>query len=208
MRDYIPKFIRSHCCFWVFTVLQLTLMLSMLEIKIQIDQSPELQRPLTRVYLVVKLSELACSPLLSGFAMGAMHYGYGLIYLRTKGPLGGFFSRLGMAGLSVWQQCSPVMLLPWCMNVVQGLCSFPMHLWNCLTKEPCLEADHFLLFAILAFLFWNNLLILAVISFVVAVKLNLRMLGARHMRSANHELQAYAQAVNELLGFEMIVMPV
>ncbi|XP_016978544.1 uncharacterized protein LOC108044160 [Drosophila rhopaloa] len=208
MRDYIPNFIRSHRCLCVFIMLQLTLMLSMLEVIIQVDPSPEPQRPLTRVYLVGKLSQLACSPLLSGFAMGAQFYGYGLIHLRTKGPLGGFLSRLRMAALSVWQQCSTVMLLPWCLNVVQGLCLFPAHLWECLGKDSCLEADHFLLFMILSILFWSNLLILAITSLVVAVKLNLRMLGARHIGSRNHELRAYAQGINELLGFEMIVVPV
>ncbi|XP_017012658.2 uncharacterized protein [Drosophila takahashii] len=206
MRDYIRNFVRSHHCLCIFAVLQLTLMLSMLEVRIQIDQSPELQRPLTRVYVVGQPRELACSPFLSGFAMGAMFYGYGLIYLPTKGPLGGLLTTIRMTGLSVWQQCSPVMLLPWSMRVAQGLSMFPHHVWECLAKEPCLEADNFLLIVILATAAWIYLLILAITSFVVALRLNLRMLGARHIGGGDHELRAYAREINELLGFEMIVL--
>ncbi|XP_017076349.2 uncharacterized protein LOC108111406 [Drosophila eugracilis] len=206
MRDYITKFIRSHRCLSVFTLLQLTLMLSMLEFTIQIDQSPELQRPLARIYLVCKLGELAWSPLFSGFAMGAMFYGYGLIYLPTKCPFGGFFSRLRIAGLSLWQHCSPVMLLPWGLKVAQGLGRFPYHIWECLAEETHYEADNFLLFSVLAVMLWNYLMILAISSFVLAIGLNRRLLSARHLESRNHELRAYAQGINELLGFEMFVM--
>ncbi|XP_016926031.3 uncharacterized protein [Drosophila suzukii] len=206
MRDYIPNCLRTHRWLGVFTVLQLTLMLSLLEVRFQIDQSPELQRPMTRVYLVAQLRELACSLLFSGFAMGAMFYGYGLIYLPSKGSLGGFFSRVRITGLSVWQRCSPLMLLPWSMRAVQGLSHFPCHMWECLAKEPCFEAHNFLLFLVLAVMLWIHLLILAIASLVVALRLNIRMLGARHIVSGSHELRAYAQEINELVGFEMIVM--
>ncbi|XP_016963067.1 uncharacterized protein LOC108033305 [Drosophila biarmipes] len=206
MRDYIRNCIRSHRCLSVFTVLQLTLMLSILEVRFQFHQSPQTQRPMTHVYVVGQLSELARSLLFSGFAMGAMFYGYGLIHLPIKGALGGVFSRLRITGLAVWQRCSPLMLLPWSMKVVQGLSRFPFHMWECLAKEPCLAADNFLWFLVLTALLWIHLVILAIASFVVAVRLNLRMLGARHIRSGNHELRAYAQEINELLGFEMIVM--
>ncbi|XP_017059319.1 uncharacterized protein LOC108100087 [Drosophila ficusphila] len=205
MRERIRSFIRSNRCLCIFSVMQMTLMLSMLEVKIQVEKSAELQRSVTRVYLVAKPRDLACSPLYSVFAMGALFYGYGLIYLRTKGSPGGFLSRLRSSGLSVWQRSSPVMLLPWCMKVLQGLALFPLHLWECLRKESCLGADHFLLFAIVAVLFWNYQMVLAIASFVAAVGLNLRMQGARYIRNRNHELRAYAQGINALLGFEMIV---
>ncbi|XP_043645185.1 uncharacterized protein LOC122614627 [Drosophila teissieri] len=207
MRDYVCNVVRSHRCLCIFTVLQLTLMLSMLEVKLQIDQSPELQRPLTRVYLVTQLRELAWSPLFSGFAMGAMFYGYGLLHLPSKGPFGRFFSRLRSAGLAVWQQGSPVMLVPWTMKVAQNLSLFPCHMWQCLAKDAFLEADNCLLLVFLAVVLWNYLLILAIFSLVLAVRLNLQMMGARHIENGgNHELRAYVRGINELLGFEMIVL--
>ncbi|KQS70573.1 uncharacterized protein LOC26526387 [Drosophila erecta] len=206
MREYVSNMVRTHRYLCIFTVLQLTLMLSMLEVKIQIDQSPQLPRPLTRVYLVAQLGELAWSPLLSGFAMGAVFYGYGLIYLPSSGPLGGFFSRLRTAGLSVWQKCSPVMLVPWSMKVSQGLSLFPCHMWECLAQEVCFEADNCLLLVFLAVVLWNYLLILAITSLVLAVRLNLQMLAARHIDNGDHELRAYVRGINDLLGFEMIVL--
>lgn len=206
MRDYASNVIRSHRCLCIFTVLQLTLMLSMLEVQIQIDQSPELQRPMTRVLLGAQLGELAWSPLFSGFAMGAMFYGYGLIHLPSKGPLGCLCSRLRTAGLSVWQQCSPVMLVPWTLKVAQGLSLFPCHLWEFLAKEVCLETDNCLQHVILAFVLWIYLLILAITSLVSVVRLNLQMLADRHIQSRDHELRAYVRGINELLGFEMIMV--
>ncbi|XP_039501766.1 uncharacterized protein LOC120458242 [Drosophila santomea] len=206
MRDYVSNLIRSHRCLCIFTALQLTLMLSMLEVKVKVDQSPELQRPLTRVYLVAQLGELAWSPLFSGFAMGAMFYGYGLIHLPSKGLLGGFFSSLRSAGLSVWQQCSPVMLVPWTMKVAQNLSLFPCHMWECLAKDVFLEADNCLWLVFLAVVLWNYLLILAIASLVLAVRLNLQMMCARHIGNGDHELRAYVRGINELLGFEMIVL--
>lgn len=206
MRDYASNVIRSHRCLCIFTVLQLTLMLSMLEVQIQIDQTPELQRPMTRVLLGAQLGELAWSPLFSGFAMGAMFYGYGLIHLPSKGPLGCLCSRLRTAGLSVWQQCSPVMLVPWTLKVAQGLSLFPCHLWEFLAKEVCLETDNCLQHVILAFVLWIYLLILAITSLVSVVRLNLQMLADRHIHSRDHELRAYVRGINELLGFEMIMV--
>ncbi|XP_032569982.1 uncharacterized protein LOC116800223 [Drosophila sechellia] len=206
MRDYMSNVIRSHRSLCIFTVLQLTLMLSLLEVQIQIDQSPELQRPMTRVFLGAELAELAWSPLFSGFAMGAMFYGYGLIHLPSKGPLGCFFRRLRTAGLSVWQQCSPVMIVPWALKVAQGLSLFPCHLWEFLAKEVCLETDNCLQHVILAFVLWTYLLILAITSLVSVVRLNLQMLADRHIESRDHELRSYVRGINELLGFEMIIL--
>ncbi|XP_017107303.2 uncharacterized protein [Drosophila bipectinata] len=206
MIETISRCIRYHRCGFVFLILQVTLMLSLLEVRIEIEATPGQQTFKTRMYAFLDPMDLLYSPLYSGFAMGAMFYGYGLLYLRSKGPLEGFLSRLRSSAMSVWQKCSPLMILPWCIKIVQGLCVVPVCLWLCLFNENLPQADHFVLLALLAIVLWLYVLTLAITSFILAMRLNIRLLRIRTIGRSDHELRAYAQGINELLGFEMLLV--
>lgn len=206
MFETISRYIRYHRCGFIFMILQVTMMLTLLEMRIKIEATPGQHRSKTRLFVFLDPMALIYSPLYSGFAMGGMFYGYGMIYLRSKGPLEGFLSRLRNSALSVWQQCSPLMILPWCIKIVQGLCMLPVCLWMCLFNENRPQADYFVLLAFLAIGFWLYIVTLAITSFILAMRLNIRLLCARTIGRSDHELRAYAQGINELLGFEMLVI--
>lgn len=203
MLGFISDLMREHSRFWLFVMMQLSVMLSMVDIVIKIDQSPGLAKPVAWAHLNYELGELAYSPLFSGFAMGAIHYGYGLVYLRFNGRFGAFPNRFHKASMSVWERCSPMIVLPWLLKVGEGLFRQPFYQ---LEDVPATfsEADNYTLITMVAICFWYCVIFLALGSLYMAIRFNRQLIRFRHVRFDETELYEYARRINELAGFEII----
>ncbi|KAH8248887.1 hypothetical protein KR032_004027, partial [Drosophila birchii] len=188
---------------WLFATMQLSLMLSMIDVVIKIEISLPHKRPLALPHLEYKLSDLAYSPLLSVCAMSTMFYGYGLVYLRVDGCLDSFLSRIRRASLSVWDRCSLLMFLPWLLGVGEGLFRIPFY--QVVNPYGFLGINYTML-TLMALYFWYCVLFLALGSFFLAIQVNRQLRRSRHIRITEPEMYDYAQRINELNGFEIICL--
>ncbi|KAH8279974.1 hypothetical protein KR054_012556 [Drosophila jambulina] len=192
---------RHHTRLWLFAAMQISVMLSMIDIVIKIELPVDRISPRLRANLKCKLSELAYSPLLSGSAMSTMFYGYGLVYVQADGCLDSFLSRIREASLSVWDWCGPVMFLPWLIRVGQGLFRFPFFQ---VEDANGIGGSNTTLLTILAVYFWSCVLFLALGSLFMAIKVNRQLIRFRRVRFMEPEIVDYARRINELTGYEII----
>ncbi|KAH8298168.1 hypothetical protein KR018_010387 [Drosophila ironensis] len=205
MLSHIVQFICLH--YWaIFGVMFVTLMYTTLKMQLQIDDKSMFSRPTAHLYAHFDTWGVVQSALHSGFAMGSVFYAYGLIYLPCNGPMGRFLTRVRSSALTVWHWYSPLMLLPWCLEVWEGLWVFPTTLLQCCAKKHCTEAENFWILTITGILLWIYYLSLSVISVVSVINLNMQLIQGRILIHATHELRAYAQEINDLLGYEMLMV--
>lgn len=179
---------------WLFVILETTLLLGV----IQPVKEELAYRAMPR--------ELAYSLLYSGFAMSTFYYGYGIVQLRTIGPLNDFLCRICGSSLKVWINYSFLMMLPWSLKVLEQIEENFRCLWKCIADNDNEVAYIYLSLGITCFL---AQLIFLSISFISAIKYSYQLTSSLHINQiiGNHEIRAYAQSLNNSLGFDMIQIP-
>ncbi|XP_032592226.1 uncharacterized protein LOC116805281 [Drosophila grimshawi] len=146
--------------------------------------------------------QLAYSLLYTGFALTSFYYAYGIIHLRSAGPINDFLCRLCGASLSVWLRFNFLMIVPWALKICLELNEQSSHLWKLLT-HPELVSYLFLFCGLTIFLAQLTFFMAGcffAIGYLKKLKYALQITQDRE----NHELRNYAQALNQSIGFEMI----
>ncbi|KAH8334365.1 hypothetical protein KR059_009268 [Drosophila kikkawai] len=198
----------NHTRLWLFVAMQLSVMMSMIDILIKIELSHKHRK--AELILNFYLSGLAYSPLLSASAISSLFYGYGLVYLNTAGCLDNFLSRIRKASLSVWDRFGYVMFLPWLLGVGQGLFHFPYYevedAYDIGTINFKLDFWYFRLVLALGSFLMAFRLLLTLGSFLIAFRVYRQMIRSRYIQNIEPEILDYARRINELAGFEIILL--
>lgn len=185
----ISTVLNSQPIFWLFIIMETTILLGFIQTVNEL------------VYRDV-LRKLVYSLLYSGFAKSTFYYGYGVVQLRTVGPLNDVLCRICGSSLKVWRLLSFLMLLPWSLKVLEQLGDNYLRLSEALSDNKQSHVFIGIVF-LLAQLIFLGLAFIFGINYIYKLNSVLRINQIRN----NHVIHAYAQALNHSLGFEMIQIP-